>query len=395
MLRLVTVVVSAVVWISVSSWAEPKLDGALIFPVQTEHCHGSSIVELPNGDLLAAWFQGSGERSANDVRINGARLNAGATEWSPVFLMADTPNLPDCNPVLYLDSRDTLWLFWIRVVANRWEDSILMYRRTTDYSGDGAPDWAWQDVITLLPGEAFVETLEAKLREARVDRGMWGEYAVPYSRMLVEAARDKRKRQTGWMTRIHPIELASGRMMLPVYSDGFNISMTAISDDGGSIWRAGGPMVGAGPIQPTLAQRADGTIVAYCRDSGSAPGRVQRAESKDGGETWSITKDTEFPNPSSSLEVIVLNDGAWAMIYNDTVDGRHSLAVSMSDDEGNSWKWTRHLERSDRGVGSFAYPSFIQAADGSLHATYTYKDGPGGKAIKHSSFNTEWIKADD
>jgi predicted neuraminidase len=391
----VTVVVSAVVWISVSSWAEPKLDGALIFPVQTEHCHGSSIVELPNGDLLAAWFQGSGERSANDVRINGARLNAGATEWSPVFLMADTPNLPDCNPVLYLDSRDTLWLFWIRVVANRWEDSILMYRRTTDYSGDGAPDWAWQDVITLLPGEAFVETLEAKLREARVDRGMWGEYAVPYSRMLVEAARDKRKRQTGWMTRIHPIELASGRMMLPVYSDGFNISMTAISDDGGSIWRAGGPMVGAGPIQPTLAQRADGTIVAYCRDSGSAPGRVQRAESKDGGETWSITKDTEFPNPSSSLEVIVLNDGAWAMIYNDTVDGRHSLAVSMSDDEGNSWKWTRHLERSDRGVGSFAYPSFIQAADGSLHATYTYKDGPGGKAIKHSSFNTEWIKADD
>jgi len=171
--------------------------------------------------------------------------------------------------------------------------------------------------------------------------------------------------------------------------------MTAISDDGGAIWRAGGPMVGAGPIQPTLAQRKDGTVVAYCRDSGPAPGRVQRAESKDEGQTWSITKDTDFPNPSSSLEVIVLEDGTWVMIHNDTVDGRHSLAVSQSDDEGNSWRWTRHLERGKRDESSFAYPSFIQTADGMLHATYTYKNGPGGKAIKHSTFNVEWIKAGD
>jgi len=31
-----------------------------IFPLIKQHCHGSTIVELPNGDLLAAWFQGSG-----------------------------------------------------------------------------------------------------------------------------------------------------------------------------------------------------------------------------------------------------------------------------------------------------------------------------------------------
>ena len=32
-----------------------------IFPLVSQHVHGSTIVELPNGDLLAAWFQGSGE----------------------------------------------------------------------------------------------------------------------------------------------------------------------------------------------------------------------------------------------------------------------------------------------------------------------------------------------
>ena len=41
----------------------------LLFPYQDEHVHASSIVMLPNGDLLATWYQGSGERTADDVNI--------------------------------------------------------------------------------------------------------------------------------------------------------------------------------------------------------------------------------------------------------------------------------------------------------------------------------------
>ena len=40
-----------------------------IFPFQSMHCHGSTIVELPNSDLLVAWFQGSGELTADDVSV--------------------------------------------------------------------------------------------------------------------------------------------------------------------------------------------------------------------------------------------------------------------------------------------------------------------------------------
>jgi hypothetical protein len=46
----------------------------LIFPMQGDHVHGSSIVALPNGDFLTAWFQGSGERTADDVKIMGPGL---------------------------------------------------------------------------------------------------------------------------------------------------------------------------------------------------------------------------------------------------------------------------------------------------------------------------------
>ena len=376
------------------AWAAPVCEGELIFPQQDKHCHGSSIVQCPNGDYLACWFYGSGERRANDVLVQGARLKKGDNAWSPVFVMADTPDLPDCNPVLFVDNRERLWLFWIAVVANGWENSLLRYRRAEDYTGDGPPNWSWQETIILKPGDRFRSAIESGFEEAGIEEGCWAEYALPYSEMLVEAAKDPMKRQKGWMTRIHPVMLPSGRLVLPLYSDGFNLALVALSDDGGETWRASLPIVGLGPTQPSIVRKSDGTLLAYMRDEGDAPQRVQISTSGDDGETWSFATDTDFPNPSSSLEVIPLADGTWAMIYNDTENGRHSLAVSLSDDEGATWKWKRHLESADPGQGSYSYPSLLQDAEGMLHATYSYKDS-GGASIKHSAFNVDWVKQGD
>src|SRR5210317_362572 len=133
------------------------VNGELIFPLQEKHVHSSSIVELPGGDLLTCWFEGSGERTANDVVINGSRLKKGETKWSKPFLMADTPAQPDCNPILFLNNSNKLFLVWIAVQANRWERSHLMVLTTGDYNSDGAPLWEWNDLILLKPGEEFAE----------------------------------------------------------------------------------------------------------------------------------------------------------------------------------------------------------------------------------------------
>src|SRR5688572_14258881 len=77
----------------------------IIFPYQDEHVHGSTIVELPNGDFLSAWFQGSGERWADDVRIMGSRLVKGDTTWSEAFVMADVAGFPDINPIMFMDKQ--------------------------------------------------------------------------------------------------------------------------------------------------------------------------------------------------------------------------------------------------------------------------------------------------
>lgn len=379
-------------FLSTQVYAVAEIHDHPIFPLQGKHVHSSSIVECPNGGLLVCWFYGSGERKADDVVIQGARLRKGDTEWSPVFLMADTPNFPDCNPVLFINQKGRLWLFWIVVRANGWEHSILKYRTSTNFQQPGAPKWDWQDIILLKPGESFAETIEARFKELITEEPMWAEYAPLYSTMIIEAAKDKAKRQAGWMTRTHPTTLPGGRILLPLYSDGYNVCIVAISDDNGDHWRASKPIVGLGPIQPSIVRKKNGTLVAYMRDSGNAPYRVLISTSTDDGESWSPAIDTDIPNPGSSLEAMALQDGRWVMVYNDTEHGRHSLAVALSDDEGKTWKWKRHIGKSDNREKSFAYPSLIQAKDGTLHLTYSYTEKRQA-TIRHCMFSADWIRS--
>nr|VFJ48443.1 MAG: Predicted neuraminidase (sialidase) [Candidatus Kentron sp. FM]VFJ50090.1 MAG: Predicted neuraminidase (sialidase) [Candidatus Kentron sp. FM]VFK08102.1 MAG: Predicted neuraminidase (sialidase) [Candidatus Kentron sp. FM] len=360
--------------------------GEFIFPLQEKHVHGSSIVECPNGDLLVCWFYGSGEREANDVRIRGARLKPNSAVWSPVFEMADTPNLPDCNPVLFIDPEEKLWLFWIVVQAQRWENSILKVRTSTNYQQDGPPDWDWQDIILLQPGEEFAQVLADGLDALNPANPLWSGYAPKYIDLIAEAAHDAGKRQTGWMTRIHPRVLSCGRFLLPLYSDGFNISLVALSDDRGTTWRASEPIVGLGNVQPSLVQRKNGDIVAFMRDNGGSPNRVQTSVSRDRGETWTLAQDTTIPNPGSSVEVIALKSGTWLLVGNDTEEGRHRLAVYLSFDEGAAWQLEEYLEKAtpEEG-GEYSYPSVLQTDDGSIHVTYSYR-AEDKETIKHVTF---------
>ena len=328
---------------AVSSWgvlplanAEPLFITTDIFPPGVKHTHSSSIVQCPNGDLLACWFHGSGERSADDVLVQGARLKKGAKRWGPVFEMADTPGFPDCNPILHIDPKGRLRLFWISVLAHRWECGLLKFRRAEDYQGAGAPKWSWQGIVQLKPGPEFAQVMKQRFDELKLNTAMWAEYAQPYEALLLKAANDPFKRQTGWMPRTHPLTLPGGRILLPLYSDGFNASLVAISDDDGDSWRASQPIIGLGPIQPSLARQRNGTIIAFCRDSGPPPFRVMASLSRDNGETWSAARDTDIPNPGSSLEVIVLRDGRWLIVYNDSTKSRDNLTVAISEDEGKN-----------------------------------------------------------
>jgi predicted neuraminidase len=360
----------------------PVITSQLIFPPQSLHAHGSTLVQLPNGDMLCAWFMGSGERTADDVKILGARLLKNAKNWSAPFEMADTYNIPDCNPVLFLNKSGKLFLVWIAVGANRWESSILRVKTATDFLQPGAPAWNWQDNILLKPADNFVSEVANKLK-VLPSRGIgWSAYAAPYDELIIEASKDIVKRSIGWMTRIKPLILDNGRILLPLYSDGFNFSLVAISDNDGETWHAGLPIVGRGNVQPALALRKDGHIIAYMRDNGDSPSRVQVSESSDNGETWTAAVKTDIPN-TASVELLVLKDGRWVFVGNDLEDGRNWLSLFVSTDEGKTWKKKYFLEYEASGKGSFSYPSLNQSEDGLLRITYSYQVNKGGESIKY------------
>ena len=70
--------------------------------------------------------------------------------------------------------------------------------------------------------------------------------------------------------------------------------------------------------------------MAYLRDNGPPPKRAHISYSKDDGVSWTQARDTEIPNPGTSLEVVRLRNGNWIVVYNDLERGRYSLVAAMS-----------------------------------------------------------------
>ena len=435
-------VVLIITILSFSLYAQQKFIQVEIFPSQEEHAHGGTIVELPNGDMLTAWFQGHGERWADDVRIMGARLLKGEEKWSKPFLMADVPDFPDINPVLFIDQQETLWLVWYTVIANQWSTSLPKYRISKNYmQKSGAPEWDWQDVIHFKPGnkaergiqpnDKFIKSVEEQIaiqREylklngadekqlKRLDEHAQemiskasGEDMIRDGNIILEDGTRKGAklgypyfRRMGWQSKNKAVFIGD-RIIIPFYSDGFGFSIMAITDDFGKTWKFSNPLVGAGNIQPSMAFKKDGTIVTYMRDNGPPPQRHLVSESKDNGLTWGPVTDSDLVNEGSGSDIVTLANGHWIIAYNDTENGRYTLAVSLSEDEGKTWKYLRHIEldlnENKNKRNSASYPSIIQGRDGMIHVVYSYHKYNtfpyDDDTIKYIRFTEDWIKQGD
>lgn len=408
----------------------PLFETTTIFPIQDEHVHGSTIVELPNGDMLAGWFQGSGERWADDVRIMGSRKKKGQQEWSDTFILADIRDFPDCNPVLFMDGTGRLWLMWMTIIANQWETALLNYRISSDFSDmAGAPVWEWQENLLLKPGgktergiqpdDPFVASVQEQLDdyldyiksdpETSIYAERWeersehllslakGENMIRAGRVYdLDGSSDPAQtgypyfRRMGWQTGNKPVITESGRLVVPLYSDGFSFSIMAYTDDWGKNWKSSTPLIGSGNIQPAIAQTRSGELVAYMRDNGFPPKRLHMSRSADNGETWSMVRNSEIPNSGTLCDIVTLDNGNWVLINNDTETGRHRLTVSLSEDEGESWPWERSI--ADDPATRSHYPAIIVGSDGLFHVSYSYFQEDNMKTIKYSVFNEEWLR---
>jgi len=298
-------------------------------------CHGSTITELPNGDLLAAWYAGSYEK-AGDVAILCSRLPREEDKWSEPIVLADTPDKSEGNPVLFVDDKRNVWLFFVTMYGAGWTTCKIKCKKSTD----GGFTWSKTRVL---------------------------------------------RHRLGWMTRNKPIILENGDILLPVYDETKWHSMVMISEDGGETWRKyGGICAPQGVIQPTVVQLSNCSLLMYMRTGGGG-GCIWKSVSLDDGRTWSSASPTPLRNPNSAIELVKLASGNIALAFNDTTRGRTPLNIALSLDEGATWPFNGVLEA---GEGEFSYPAIIQDADGYIHIVYTNRR----VNIRHVKTNEAWIK---
>jgi hypothetical protein len=157
----------------------------------------------------------------------------------------------------------------------------MNYRVATDYEKDGPPNWGREGLILLKPDDFHDAALKLLGdRQLRPPRGAKGGPETQRAKLD-----DPLYQRLGWAPRCKPTVLPSGRILLPLYTDTFAISIMEVSDDQGSTWYASQPLIGFGNIQPTVLRRNNGTLVAYMRENGPLK-HIRIAESTNDGLNW-------------------------------------------------------------------------------------------------------------
>ncbi len=295
----------------------------------TPSCHASTVVEVGKGRLLAAWFGGKDE-GAKDVQIYLSRFD-GKT-WSRPEVVGTEPGQPTWNPVLFRTSKGTLYL-WYKAGPNPmcWTG----YVRT---SADDGKTWS---------------------KPAMLPAGFYGP------------------------VRAKPLQVGEAILAgTSVESHNCWTAYVDVSTDDGKSWTRSTPIGVAGKfsqIQPTLFHVPGGRntiVIALLRSKD--PRRICRAESRDGGKTWTAAEATELLNPSSGIDAVRTGPGEVFLIYNPSTFLRTPLSLARSADNGKTWAKVLDLEAE---VGEFSYPAMIASEAGNLEITYTFNR----KHIKHES----------
>jgi predicted neuraminidase len=313
--------------------------------------HPASIAALSGGDLYLVYYGGEGEYAV-DTGVWGARLKKGTAAWSRPKLIARDPFRSVGNAVVWQAPDGTVWLFYVV----RWGDTWSTSRIQAKVSHDGARTWS----------DSYMLAAEA-----------------------------------GMMVRGRPIVLVDLTYLLPVYHETGHDTERVGADSTSRFlrfdpitrrWSASGVIHSAkGNIQPAVVQLSPGHLVAYCRRGGGyepvKDGFIVRAESHDGGHTWSEGRNTRFPNPNSAVDLMRLRSGSLLLVYNPSMNNRTPLTATLSTDGGKTWPYRRNIIG---GRDDFAYPFAIQDWADKIHVVFTSHERT---VVQRAVFDEAWVRA--
>ena len=312
--------------------------------------HASTVVELRNGDLMSAWFGGSGEGNPDVAIWASRRTGAG---WSAPIELAREPRIASYNPVLFYTKDRRLWMYY------KFGAHPMSWTAGRRWSRDDGQTWS---PIEHLPA------------------GLYGP------------------------VRAKPLVMADGTIVSGTSVESFRSWAAWIerSTDHGMTWTKSGPITveskagkstpaGDAPpdvpgsndwkytegiIQPSVVSLGGKRLRLYARST-SRTGKICIADSSDAGVTWTQARPIDVPNPNSGIDAVALQDGRAVpravprvvLVYNNTPRGRSPLNLAVSKD-GEHFQMFHTLEDTP---GEYSYPAMVQAKNGDLLITYTWQ----------------------
>lgn len=320
----------------------------LIYPVGSTSfpsSHASTVVELKGGDVMAAWFGGTAE-GKRDVAIWSAR-RTGAAWAAPVELVRE-PGTPCYNPVLFYTKDGRLWMYY------KYGPSPATWSAGRIYSTDDGKTWSTPE---HLPA-GLLGPIRAKPLVLADGTIVSGSSIESYREWAVWIERSTDNGAT-W-AKIGPI-VPPTDLDRKGYGDG---KSNGVADVPGSTdWK-----FIQGIIQPSVVERGGAKLRLYARSTAKTA-RVTIADSADYGKTWTQARPIDVPNPNSGIDAVSLKDGRVVLIYNNSTTARTPLNLAVSTD-GEHFRNFKTLEDQP---GEYSYPALVQAENGDLLMTYTWK----------------------
>jgi predicted neuraminidase len=324
--------------------AQPgRYDAYFVPPFISNHASFIEYVQ-GSGSLITAWFSGTGEGQSG-VAIVTSILPANGTKWTNATVISQKIGYSSQNPVLICNASNEIYAFHTQFPAGQGEATSIFY---TLNSVDGGKTFS-------TPTPIFTPQTQ-----------IWDR-----NRILPTLS-------GGWLFPLY-MSVAQGDDYSFIYYKPPSVAVESNS------WVQVPLPNSSDLIQPTLNRITPGQpfLRAYFRDENQQ--YIYTATSPDDGKSWTDAEPTELPNNNSGISSYVLASGNIAIVYNPLNSGRNVLAISLSIDQGLTWKFTRILENHTS--GEFSYPCILQTEDGTIHLTYTYLR----ETIKYTRISEDWI----
>jgi predicted neuraminidase len=313
------------------------------------------VVELKGGDVMAAWFSGTRE-GASDVAIYGARQHNGV--WSAPVELARADNVACWNPVLFHTKNGRLWLYYkFGLKPSSWAGA-------RKWSDDEGRTWSAEErlpagILGPIKDKPLVLSDGTIVSGSSVENGKWNAW--------IERSTDDGK---SW-TKFGPITVPESADMPDAAAQAAIAKVVppasgADADVHTKVYLPSKTTVGI--IQPSVVWLGEHHLRFYAR-SHSRSASIAVADSTDDGKTWTQARFIDLPNPNSGIDAVRLKDGRIVLVFNNSYNQRTPLNLAVSTD-GEHFKVFKTLED---GPGQYSYPAIVQASNGDLLVTYSWR----------------------